>query len=115
MPAVGFRSLQKTKADLLVRRLARGQVGLICQLVFHAVGVGTSQVFRRVPFGVPWFRPVRAGQGVVASCWVLPVFSGGCPVVEVVVAGWLVCFGFPSMVWQASRATRQGDALAKTG
>ena len=54
-----------------------GQVGSICQLVYRAVGGGTSPVFRRFPFAAPWFHPVRAGQVVVASCLgSLRVFRG---------------------------------------
>ena len=74
--------LQKTWVDFSVSLLTGWQVGLICQLVFRAVGGGTSPGFRLVPFAVPWFRQVPVGQVVVASCLGSPRVFRGLP-------GWL--------------------------
>ena len=77
MPAVGLSLLQKTKIDIPVSLPTGWPVGSICPLVFRRACLGNSPVFRWVPFAVPWFRPVRAGQVVVVSCLGSPrVFRG---------------------------------------
>ena len=41
--------------------------------------MGNSPGFRLLPFGVPWFRPVRTGQVVVVSCLGSPLVFWGLP------------------------------------